>query len=229
MEGWRTIDNMPIVGPDLRLPWSLSNYFTKIFVINRDSRTDRWEKCVDQIHRFQLHKVERLSAFEIFSDCGKLIPVAGCAASHRFILDLATYNKWDRVLILEDDFLILHDDFHRRWESMILGVPNDWDVLYLGGHYGDAPLARVSGQVIRCNRMSAASSYGITWKHAKRVARLLYDENAIDSVLSNLAFRNKHFILQPRLMAQYESYSDIGQRVLIPYGSMTDTTHERMV
>ena len=219
---------MSIALPDRSSPWSLDNYFDQMFFINRASRGDRRTSVFAQRDRFQLRKLEQFHAIEIFSSEGVLLPYEGCHLSHRTLLQYAL--SVPRTLILEDDFLIRHNDFHRRFEQMIQEVPSDWDLLYLGGHYGEPPLARISPHVLRCGQMLGASSYAVTAVHAARLLAIFHPIGAqADCKLSELAHKHDHYILQPRLIVQFKGYSDLAGAVVDPTLSMTDTLHESML
>jgi GR25 family glycosyltransferase involved in LPS biosynthesis len=57
----------------------------------------------------------------------------GCLMSHIKAIKLAKENKWDDVLILEDD-VILSEDFNKGIKFLFRIVPSDWEHIYLGGH-----------------------------------------------------------------------------------------------
>lgn len=204
----------------------LCDVFSKILCINRASRTDRWEHCKAQALKFDL-ALERFEAIEIYNENG-LLAWNSCTASHKACLEIVSKSQGP-VLILEDDFKIRFDDFHQLFRSMFGFVPADWDLLYLGGHYGNAPLARVAPCVLHCNRMMGLSSYGITPEHAARIMPHMRTSHQADCVASDFALVHKHYIFQPRLIVQYESFSDLCQQVINPEISMTDTCHENMI
>lgn len=204
----------------------LHEIFSKILCINRAFRTDRWEHCQAQALKFGL-ELERFEAVEIYNEHG-LLTWNSCTASHRACLEIASKSQGP-VLILEDDFKIRFDDFHLLFQSMVSFVPTDWDLLYLGGHYGNPPLARVAPCVLRCDRMMGLSSYGIMPVHAARILSHMRTNHQADCVVSDFASVHLHYIFQPRLIVQYESFSDLCQQVINPALSMTDTVHENLL
>src|SRR5678816_1176197 len=108
---------------------TINDYFEQVIVINRDARTYRWEKCVQQFRQFDL-VVKRFSAYDHAKIDGYVGGNSGCTASHRAVLDLIAFHQWKRVLILEDDFKILHSDFQQRFSDMIGEVPEDASMIY---------------------------------------------------------------------------------------------------
>jgi len=248
---------------------SLNTYFDKIFCINLDRRPDRWEDCLKQFKLYNIKDVERFSAYDGLKANLEVEPstsgVCGCARSHQILLQKAADGPWNRVLILEDDFHILTypdliaggftadsqvlktflsaptDSLSARFDAMAQHVPDDWDILYLGGGYGQPPIARVHKHVVRCAGVHTTSSYAVTRARAKK---LLLDIRAgasslhgtiiggIDSVYYNFAQdhdRYNFYIFQPRLMIQRKSKSDINGRLDSYLFSMTDPVHENMV
>lgn len=207
----------------------LEQYFDKIFVINLDRRTDRWEHCLAQFAKYGLTTVERFSGYDGILNDGIVNGNCGCTASHRALLEIIAYNKWPRVLVLEDDFEFIHDDFHNKFESMAKLVPDNWDMFYLGGHYAEAPVARVNAHVIKMGRMFTTSSYGITHGFARKIAPYISGVGPIDSLYGGFHAQNNCYILQPRLVVQYPGMSDLTGQHNTNEHCMLDTRHENMV
>lgn len=148
----------------------IEDYFDKIFCINLNRRPDRWQICLDEFAKFNITKFERFAAVDDPINGNR-----GCTASHKALLDLIIKNGWKRTLVLEDDFKIVEEDFHKKFEEMLPEVPEDWDMLYLGGHYAEPPIKRVNPHVIKHGRMFTTSSYGITLKMAKILSDGIYE------------------------------------------------------
>lgn len=203
----------------------INEYFDKIFCINIARRTDRWQRVTEEAERFGI-TIERFEGYDLSK---YKMGNHGCTASHRHLMEYALYHDWKRILILEDDFNILHHDFHHRFESMIKEVPSDWDLLYLGGHYADRPQKRISKHVIKFNRMKTTSSVGITRKAIVELASSIVGIGPIDELYSNYAQDHNSYIFSPRLINQYSSFSDIQGGICDYSFCMGDTAHERMV
>lgn len=208
---------------------TIEDYFDRIIVINRAARIDRWTHCLEQFLKHSITKFERFDAYDHGKIDGWVGGNGGCTSSHRAVLDVIAYHKWPRTLILEDDFEIIHDDFHAKFSEMISEVPDDWEMLYLGGHYAEKPQSRVSKHVIRMARMMTTSSYGITWQMAREMAPVIYGSAPIDTQYYQFHLSHKCYIFQPRLMVQYESFSDLQGYKMNNVPAMTDTNHENMV
>jgi len=124
----------------------------KKFVISLKRRNDRLqifrERC-DQLNvdNFNLGEVELFEAVDgkevkpteymvnLFRNnnfnfrCG----VVGCALSHFYLIQKIVESKLDHVLIFEDDVTFL-PDFIKKYEIVLKNVPEDYDILYIGGN-----------------------------------------------------------------------------------------------
>ncbi len=197
----------------------------KAFIINLDRRQDRLAHARIQCAIADI-KADVFSGYDRPLYCGTPNGNMGCTASHRAMLELCAFHKWPRTLVLEDDFVSLHVDVAHRLAD--LEVP-DFDLLYLGGHYGGAPISRINKGIIRCNTMLTTSSYIVTCEHARRMAPQISGIGPIDNLYSGFAKDHRHYIVQPRLFAQYASHSDLCDHTRDNVPCMTDTRHERMV
>lgn len=56
----------------------------------------------------------------------------GCTMSHINSLKIARENKWNYVIILEDD-VVLAEDFEKRIKILFKFLPNNWEHVYLSG------------------------------------------------------------------------------------------------
>lgn len=216
---------------------SFEDYFDRIFCINLDRSQDRWADCVVEFEKFGLKKVERFRAYD-FHDYDRMpgefrMPMSnamrGCTQSHSAIIHAAAWNGWGRTLILEDDFKIVHEDFHERWAAMLPFIPDDWDLLYLGAHYGGPPISRINKHIVRGNNLKTTSSYAITASYARFLVPYLSGSAGTDDIISGLNTVFKAYVLQPRLMVQRESVSIIWGNLTNNGDCMMDTRHESMV
>lgn len=206
-----------------------NDYFTRIFCINLARRPDRWAHVEAECRRWNL-QVERFEGYDgIVDEQGRINGNWGCTASHRALLDIIAYEQWPRVLILEDDFEVCVPDFHERFADAIREVPGDWDMLYLGGAYAEAPQYRHSDHVIRVNRVMTTSSYAVTAVAARRMAPYISGSGPIDSHYGAFHREGRCYMLQPRLMVQYANYSDLVERHMDNSVSMLDERHEEML
>lgn len=153
----------------------------------------------------------------------------GCTEAHGKLLSIIASGPWERVLVFEDDAKPVFDNTNERFSDMITEVPDDWDLLYLGGHYADKPKRRVSKHVIQCNRMHTTSSYGVTRRMAQKMHPVMHGGGPVDCVFSGFTETHNAYILQPRLFVQRNCFSDIQERDCNNEPCMMDPNHENMV
>jgi hypothetical protein len=211
-----------------------TDYFDQIFVINLATREDRLAHFISEMLKIGVTRDQ----FSVFN--GYLKPKdhngipsgnLGCTASHRALLEIIAWNKWRRVLIFEDDAELIGkpEDFDRTWDALERNLPNEWDMLYLGGHYGEDVQGRVNRFVLRTGTMLTTSSYGVTWWMARKMAPYISGIGPIDSLYGGFHRENECFCIQPRLFAQYPNYSDLQDREMNNRLCMTDRRHESML
>ncbi len=104
------------------------------FVINIDSRIDRMNEFNNMIDKLQPVFLKNLTRFSAIVN--KDNPRKGCRDSHKEILKIAKERKLDKVLIFEDD-AILRKNINERWNIIMDEIPNDWEILVLGCHFGN--------------------------------------------------------------------------------------------
>lgn len=84
----------------------------------------------------------------------------GCRQSHLEVVRAAQRDGIESVLILEDDVV-----FHQRageWLStIILRVPSDWDLFYLGGQHWEKPEATDDAMILKGKSIHRAHAYVI--------------------------------------------------------------------
>lgn len=118
---------------------TLNDYFTKIYVINLDRRPDRYQECQVEFNKIGAD-VERIAAID-----GKEIPDSwglsprdkACFAvttMHTRLIEEAILNKYDNILIFEDDVMFV-DNFNEIFNKRMEFLPEDWDLLYIGGNH----------------------------------------------------------------------------------------------
>ena len=209
---------------------TLNEYFDQILLINLDHRPDKLGESLIECAKHGI-AVRRIAGVWLGPGWGN----DGCTQAHAKALETIVANGWQRTLILEDDFVCRFDDMQERFSRDIVWVlyseAKDWEMLYLGGHYAEKPQARINSRVIRTGHMFTTSSYAVTLELAKEVAPVLRASTmtAIDNMYAPYNVRGRCYCLQPRLMMQRMSFSDIQQRVCNNGPCMEDPNHENMV
>lgn len=204
---------------------TINEYYDRVFIINLDRRTDRWDNSVSQCNKHGI-KYERFPALEVLVD-GKPHGNSGCTASHKALLERLALSDWERILILEDD-VDFFDGTQEKFATQILEVPDDCDILFIGGSYGSKPQYRVSEHVIRTDRMQGTHCYGVSKKFAVEMSDKCQN-GPIDALYSCWCQERKYYSFQPRLAGQIKGFSDIQGKETDYRWIYVDKRHEEMV
>jgi len=147
-------------------------YFDAIYCINLDRDQARWSAVKAQFDLLGIgHRVQRFSAIETPENHH-----IGCALSHRTIIQTASINRHQNVLVLEDDVIFDAATLTSLANSLAEAKTESWDILYLGGHCWGKQYPLLSG----CNhlRETASEGTGPTTTHA-----IVYKQSSYSSLL----------------------------------------------
>ncbi len=201
--------------------------YNKIYCINLDKRTDRWEEFQqDTFEGLELDKdkFERISAIDttsLYHASGAI----GCSISHLKVWKDIIKNGYKSALVFEDDFKPeVSVDVFNTTISTLYSIHPEFSVCCLGWNSGlkTVFLDRGSGFSF-ANDIHTASCYIITLEYAKLmydsvvagVINMLHDQhhrssrkNAIDQVWCK--FQNHDWLVaSPRMGIQRGGHSDI--------------------
>ena len=103
----------------------IMDFFTHIYVINLDKRTDRWMSVQNELRKLGVaDRTTRISGIDSNNH-------NGCTASHKKFLDIAIANGKGISLVLEDDVSIC-SNWSEILQNSLRICKKDWDILYLG-------------------------------------------------------------------------------------------------
>lgn len=199
----------------------MKHFFDGIFFINLDRRADRLELIKNQLSSVGI-EAERISAVdgELLNPDPKIgngwnhKGVAGCALSHRKVIQLAKERGYNSFLVIEDD-TIFSEDFLLKINLFLKQVPENWDMLYFGGNYL-SPLTPVNVNIGRCVHTLTTNMYAmrhtlydyVLHNISERVEEL---KMPVDVLYANIQ-ANKNFncyAFKPQLVWQDSIFSDI--------------------
>ena len=184
------------------------NFIDKIVYINLDHRTDRNEHMKHMTHTFG-DKVSRFSAVK--TPYGLI----GCCISHIMILKDAIEHNYNNILVLEDD--AMWNNFEQGYQLLRNLASNPYDVILLGGSFVD-----YNKDTYKLHSAKTTTGYLVN-KHYMRTLLSNFEEGlsylikdysiffdyALDAYWNRLQQKDNWFIVQPPLVYQKPSYSDI--------------------
>jgi len=195
-----------------------NDFFRTIYCINLDRRPDRWSRVMARFEHHRFRSVIRYPAID-----GKLVQIPetwsdvpgayGCVMSHLGVVSEARACRAENVLIFEDD-VVFEERFHERFDENIARVPEDWDMLLLGGSHWSLP-ERISDGISRVTATVATHAYAL--RHT------IYDEfidlnrassHPVDCNNVVLQGRFRCYCFSPSIAWQEDGYSDIAEGVL---------------
>lgn len=114
--------------------------FDKIYCINLPSRIDRWQNCLLQFKKYNINNnLQKFDGiiYENFYFNNKQNSHLGCWFSHYNVLKDAKKLNYNKILILEDDFVFNcePEEIDLKLSSCINELPQNWDLLYLGAYF----------------------------------------------------------------------------------------------
>ena len=188
--------------------------FEKTYCINLDRRKDRW-RIVDRLSKEVNIELTRIPGVEGIDLDVQTTPYfkgqLGCLLSHKNVLQDMLNNGYEKIIVLEDD-ATFHPQFINKFDEFYKQLPHDWGFCYLGGSNMRPPLP-ISKNAGRAVETLSTVGYLITKSFAKNILLPMLSRKDVDyEVDVNFAKLQKEhnmYIFMPRLIYQYESYSDI--------------------
>lgn len=142
----------------------LNGRFPYKVCINLERRPERWERMKERFARHGIVSVERFSAIDgLRLSVPETWPYTpgqyGCLQSHLAVLRSARENDAPNILIFEDD-CIFDDEFNQKFLHYIEQVPDDWDMLFLGGRHFEEPI-RISENIAKAKMTYLTHAYAL--------------------------------------------------------------------
>jgi len=186
-------------------PGNLSKFPSKIFVLNLDSREDRWESFKEHNKDlFDKFHVERFSAIS-----GEDVPLA---IFNSYIACMEHAFQSEETMILMEDDVYLVEGWEKKLMHAFLDLPEDWDVL-IGNHYFFGNIELLSDHIAKPIGNASTTNFA------------LYRKSILGKIKDNLHLRRDdkldvdHFItspdtpilnytIWPMISREYPSFSD---------------------
>ena len=196
----------------------LNSFFDRIYCINLDHRTDRWEICEKLFKKFNL-EVIRVSPIIIGDEehCCLRKAQLSLFRTHKNLIIEAKNQNLKNVLIFEDDVEFCDEvenyngkSLEERFSSSINFLPPNWDVFCLGaGIYTDNKIL-IGGEIYKIGYALTTHALSINNNYYDTIIKILDSEHdALDTIYCGLMSKNETFSFHPNLISQRASFSDI--------------------
>lgn len=186
----------------------------KIYCVSLERRQDRREQVSIEFSKHGLD-FNFFNAIDghLLNKQAKIKPGhVGCVLSHLSIFKELRGSDGEFFMITEDD-VVFHDDFINLYNSWILEVPKDWEILYFGGNHNGKPLNMVSPHVHRLEKTYTTHCY-IIRKSALEVVIKEFETTEIFNMEVDVHLSRVQSIIPcygfvPAIAWQREGFSDI--------------------
>ena len=211
---------------------TLNDFFEHIYCINLPHRNDRWEEISKEFakHLLVVEKVEAIDGKKFFKPgLNRHAGAYGLVLTNINIFEDAKAKGYKSILILEDDISFV-DDMSEKFWNKIEHLPNDWNLLYLGGNnqFHAGKFEMITGdksvQILKENYNTfnyelvrtrwTQSSYAVGYNGniiEDFLKRLKNYTEPIDVLLPQLQNQEiyKSFVFLPTLAKHIDGFSDI--------------------
>lgn len=201
-----------------------------VYVINLAHRTDRYsgvfDECIkNSIIPVRIDAVNGKGEFSYLPENNLLKAHYGCAESHIKALEAAYGEQDEYSLIMEDDcqFSV---NFKEKLSEYAKQLPEDWDLLYLGGslinasNYKGGSLInngaaeKFSDNLYKAKNVLTTHAYIVRNNSIPRLLDVIKSKrDRIDILFCEFQKQAKCFIVYPELAWQRVGYSDIVEAV----------------
>lgn len=190
----------------------LNNFFDHIYCLNLDRRNDRWESVQQEFLKLNI-KPERISAidgknlkFSMQNDWSET--TKACAAININCIHIfknAKERGFKNILIFEDD-ITFDINFNKIFKSAIEQLPENWEMLYLGGCHKNDPIV-FSRNLHKPNNLVQAHAIGFREILFDRIIERLCDLTLpVDEHYDRMGANR--YIIEPMIARQKAGYSD---------------------
>ena len=185
--------------------------------INLESRKDREMATINEFKKLDI-PIERMNATQLDNKR------VACSMSHLKCLLTAKNNKWDHVLIVEDDIQFLQPELFIHNLNKFLSSEINWDVLLFAGN-NVPPYTKYKDFCVKVSKCQTTTGYLVLdhyydtlFKNIKAGINLLIKNPndhffyAIDKYWLSLQQKDNWFLITPLSVIQREGFSDIEKK-----------------
>jgi hypothetical protein len=200
---------------------TVNSFFEKAIFVNCDHRTDRLAEFTEESAKFGII-AERFKGlvygnpYNLKCEPGNFnVGVIGTIQTMYNAVKEAKELGLKNFLFFEDD-AVFHPDFINLFDKFIQQVPEDWNLLYLGGQNVQTPV-RITENINRVTRAYYVHAIGIHSRAYDFILELfkpaVITRNG-DVILTDIQVAHPCYIFNPRLVYQRQGMSDVWGLVL---------------
>lgn len=183
------------------------------YVINLQHRDDRFDNMLYQYDKHGL-KLSRVNAIygriEFSNQPVSMQGFLGCYESHLRLLGFLMDKPDDYFIILEDDCEFV-DGFQEKLAECMMELPEDWDLLYLGGSLvRQNSVEDYSENLKRAKDVLCTHAYIVNKKSIAGLIEYIQKKAyKIDVIYCEYQKNHNCFMAYPALIRQVSQYSDV--------------------
>lgn len=190
--------------------------YDQIYVINLETDALRRMKMEDLIMTYSLGKLGHVKYFQAIDKRNMSPPkyfkgpsgAYGCTLSHIAVLQDALLNKYENILIFEDD-LIIHKHF---WDYDWYNIPKDAKIIYLGATQTSWSLIQIEGNFYRAKNTFGTTAYAVHGSTTMDHILSMWNQSPtlpIDELLAKFQVNHPCYVCFPNLFIQTVEESHI--------------------
>jgi len=136
----------------------------------------------------------------------------GCLDSHRRLFSFAKESKINTLMVLEDD-VVVDENFISKLNKVMSELPEDWDLLYLGG-WNIGEKVKYSESLDIAHKVYTTHAFIVKNKFFDTIINNINSRDwKVDVLISEILETGKCFICNPVIAWQREGFSDIENKI----------------
>lgn len=192
----------------------VTDYFNGAYCINLLSRMDKWDDCVKEFNKHGLcvEWYQGVDGDKLDYDGHLKTGMMGCLMSHVNLITEARDSGLETVLVFEDD-VEFEEGLNEKFNEWYKEVPEDWDMLYLGGNHNVRAVEKCNTHLMKCTNTYTTHAYAL--KHTiydVLLDRINRKDLDVDVMYADVQRGCNAYCFTPRLAWQRPSVSDIWQQ-----------------
>lgn len=180
-------------------------FIDKVYLVNLAHREDRLLESAKLFEEYEI-------PYTVFPAIKDEQGARGLRDTMLALFDEVLANKYENILVLEDDFKMIEDKitFHDVLDKAIKQLPENYHLLYLGGQPTVGYDHWHSDNLLPAIKYFATQSVIYSKQGIKEILALGLDFPIDNSIVDNLQPMGRCYAIHPILCSQRDGFSDIG-------------------